>query len=361
MRHLISLLTVALISQASASPADAQRIEKSYQTALATWNAQLLSTTSQDAYDKVWATRPDASVAAREIWENISSALDQEWTIAHAAWFLRTTPSLLANNAAGVPMPIFTSQNEAIRKAVETYHLKSMKLMPICSALASVPDPRSLTLLEKIQATHPDSKTQGVAALGAAVQLKALGDDGEIMRKRLNYLRKAIIESSEVEINGNTVAKLAQDELYIIQFLTKGRVAPDLIGVDAADRPLALSAYKGKVVVLLFWNSNVSDAKRVVEITTAMATKFKDKPIAILGVNNDSTPKLRALIADNTVPWTNFSDPQNRLAEQYRIGAWPLVYVLDGERKIHYTGAPGSFVELTAAALVAEIKPSITQ
>jgi hypothetical protein len=40
------------------------------------------------------------------------------------------------------------------------------------------------------------------------------------------------------------------------------------------------------------------------------------------------------------------------------VASWPLVYVLDGERKIHYAGTPGSFAELTTDALLAEIKPA---
>jgi peroxiredoxin len=213
-------------------------------------------------------------------------------------------------------------------------------------------------LLEKIQSGNPDSKTQGVAAFGAALQLKTLGDDGEIMRKRLTFLRKAIIQSSDVELNGVTVAKLAEDELYIIRFLSKGRVAPDLVGEDSAMRPLSLSANKGKVVILLFWNSNLADARRVIEITAATEAKFKGRPLVVIGVNNDPAAKLRSLQADNTVTWANFSDPENKLAKEYRVCVWPLVYVLDGDRKIHYAGAPGSFVELTAEALLAEAKPA---
>ena len=41
-----------------------------------------------------------------------------------------------------------------------------------------------------------------------------------------------------------------------------------------------------------------------------------------------------------------------------RQGACQRVYVLDGERKIHYAGAPGSFAELTAEALLSEAKPA---
>lgn len=353
---LAALFSLLALSPVDATPADAQRIRKTYQLKMDNWALEMRIATTPADRAKAWSSRPDATPAAKEMWTAIGTSLDQDWTLEPAAWFLRTTPGLLATDAAGIPKPIFAREIDTIRKAIETYHLNSPKLGPVCSALAVSPDPRSLAILEKIQAAHPDQKIQGIAALGAAMQLKALGDDGEIMRKRLTYLRKAIIQSSDVDINGTPVAKLAEDELYIIRFLTKGRVAPDLVGVDSGGRALSLEAHKGKVIVLLFWNSNVADAQRVVEITTAMEARFKGKPFAVIGVNNDTTEKLRALQADGTVPWTNFSDPENKLANDYRVGTWPLVYVLDGERKIHYAGAPGSFAELTASALLEEPK-----
>ena len=356
--HRLSLATVFLLlafSPAKANPAEAQRIQKTFQLRMDTWALELRIATSPADHAKAWASRPDATAAAREMWTTISTSLDQDWTLEPAAWFFQNTSNLLAKDEAGLPKPIFSKENEAIRRAVETFHLSSPKLGPISSALAVSPDPRSLAILEKIQAKHPNPQVQGIAALGAAMQLKALGDDDEIMRKRLTYLRKAIIQSSDAEMNGTAVTKLAEDELYIIRYLTKGRVAPDLVGVDSGGRALSLEANKGKIIVLLFWNSNVVDAQRVVEITSAMATKFKGKPFAIMGVNNDTTAKLRALQADGTVPWTNFSDPENHLARAYRVGTWPLVYVLDAERKIRYAGAPGSFAELTAVALLDEL------
>ncbi len=358
MIHSLNRLSFAImflllaLSRGNATPADAQRIQKTYQLRMDTWALEMRIATTPADRAKAWTSRPDATATAREMWVAIGNSLDQDWTLEPATWFFQNTPGLLAKDAAGIPKPIFAKENEAIRKAIETFHLRNAKLGPVCSALAVSPDPRSLAILEKIQATHPDPQIQGIAALGAAMQLKILGDDGEIMRKRLTYLRKAIIQSSDAEMNGTAVTKLAEDELYIIRFLTKGRVAPDLVGVDSGGRALSLDANKGKVIALVFWNSNVTDAQRVVEITTAMDTKFRGKPFAIIGVNNDTTEKLRALQADGTVPWTNFSDPENKLAGAYRVGTWPLVYVLDGERKIHYAGAPGSFAELTAAALL---------
>lgn len=355
LAFLICLLGSA---RSMASLADAQLVEKSYQNAMAKWALEMRVATTQEEKTKVWETRPDAIPFARDMWKTIGGSLNQDWTLEPAAWFLRLSPDLTAKDESGSPQPVFREESETLRKAIESSHLKSPKLAPVCSALAASSDPRSLALLEKIQEINPDKKIQGIAALGAAMQLKTLGDNPEIMAKRINYIRKAIIQSNDEQFEGSTVANIAKDELYIITYLTKGRIAPDLTGVDSGGRPLSLSANKGKVIVLMFWNSNVPDAKRIVEITTAMEKRFKGKPFAIMGVNDDPTEKLRILQADGTVPWTNFSDPENKLAKEYRVGNWPLVYVLDGERKIHYAGAPGSFVELTAEALVAEIKPT---
>jgi peroxiredoxin len=361
LRCLVLLSSLLLCTDGGASPAEAQRIEKTYQAAMDKWSLEMRIATSLEAQGKVWKSRPDATPFARQMWQAISPSLDQEWTLGPAAGWIRTTPGLLATDANGNPSPVFAQENDMLRKALETHHLKSPKLIPVCAALGFSPDQRALSLLDKIQASHPDRKTQGVAALGAAMQLRNLGDDSEIMRRRLNYLRKAIIDSSDVELDGTSVAKLAEDELYIIRFLTKGRIAPDLVGVDSANRPLSLSSQQGKVIMLIFWNSNVADAQRVVEITSALEKRHANRPFAIMGVNNDTLEKLRALQADGTVPWTNFSDPENRLAREYRVGSWPVVYVLDGERKIHYSGPPGSFASLTAEALLAEAKPSKTE
>jgi peroxiredoxin len=355
---LVAMFSLLAFARATAAPADALRVQKTHLAAMDKWALEMRIATTPEDKAKIWASRPDATPAAREMWAIIGSSLDQDWTLEPAAWFLRITPGLLAKDENGTPKPAFSKNCDAIRKAIETSHVKSPKLIPVCSALVASPDPRSLALLEKIQETNPDQKVQGVAALAAAMQLKNLGDNVEIMAKRLTYLRKAIIQSVDVEIDGTTVAKLAEDEIYIISYLTKGRVAPDLVGVDVANKAISLSTNKSKVILLLFWNSNVPDAKRVVEMTTALQTRFKGKPFAVIGVNNDPLEKLRVLQADGTVPWPNFTDPDNKLSQNYRVGTWPLVYVLDGERKIHYSGAPGSFAELTAEALLSEIKPT---
>ena len=339
---------------AQASPAGAASIQKEYQLAMETWTLQLKTATTPKDLDAAAAKRPDPFDFAKRMWSNIGGSLKEDWTLDPAAWFLRLSASLQTRKPDGSAAPAFSDEIELIRKAVETNHLNSPKLNLICIALSSSSDPRSLALLEKIAATNPDPKIQGTASISAAIIYRSLGDSPDVMQKRLSLIRKSIIQSADVEVNGTTIAKMAEDELYIIRFLTKGRVAPDLTGTDAAGKALSLADYKGKVTVLLFWNSSIPDASRVIEISAALNEKFKDKPFALIGVNNDPLEKLRQLQGDGTVAWRNFSDPGNKLASSYRVGTWPLVYVLDGERKIHYAGSPGSFVELTASALLSQ-------
>lgn len=348
----IILASLWLTAAAGANPASAALIQKEYQASMEKWSLEIRVAATPETRDAAIQKRPDPYAFAKRMWTAIGPSLKEDWTIEPSSWFIRLTSSLMAQKADGSTGPAFADETNKIRTAVETYHLGSNKLSPLCLALAANSDPRSLPLLEKIESTSPDKKVQGTAALGAAMVLKSLGDSPEIMKKRLTLLRKAIIQSADVEVNGSTVSKLAEDELYIIRYLTKGREAPDLEGVDSANRPLSLSAHKGKVIVLLFWNSTLPDAAKVLQISSAMEEKFKDKPFVLIGVNNDPVEKLRAMQADGSVKWPNFSDPQNKLSGEYRVGSWPLVYVLDAERKIHYAGSPGSFFELTASALL---------
>ena len=359
MSRLAATAFLLLAMESHASLADAQRIEKSWKLSMENWSLETRVATTPEARAIAIAKRPDPAPLVREMWQYIGPALEEKWALEPMAWFLRIGPGLRITKPDGSSSAMFAEETDAVLTAIEKRHLKSPGLIPVCMALSGIRDPRALTILEKIQASHPETKTQGVAALAAAIILRSLGDGPDLIRKRLICLRKAIIDSSDIDLGGITVAKLAEDELYIIRYLTKGRVAPDLSGTDAAGQPLKLSDFSGRIVILLFWHSAMPETDRTIEVMAAMTRKFRDKPVAVIGVNRDPLQKLRSMEADGAVSWRSFSDPADRLSREYRVGAWPLVYVLDGDRKIHHAGAPGSFVELTADALLAETKPAV--
>jgi peroxiredoxin len=172
------------------------------------------------------------------------------------------------------------------------------------------------------------------------------------MKKRLTYLRTAIIQASDRSIGSSTVADIATDELYVIRFLSKGRVAPDLTGTDVGGRVIRLSEQRGKTVILLFWDAKSPDTDKIIELTNNLAVKYEGKPVSIIGVTPEAFDRIRALQADGSIKWNNIIDPDEKLSGEYRIASRPALLVIGADGKIEYTGLPGSFVELTVDALL---------
>jgi thiol-disulfide isomerase/thioredoxin len=367
-RSLIALLWLSLAGLvAGGTAAEAEQILTRYRADMKGWNARLQAATTIDQQRAVWQQQPDAREAARKMWRCIGGRqLAEAWTLKPAAWLLRMSsafqgtglqrPAAGAGDGAAATASEWANVIATIREAVETHHVQSADpgLVPMCMALVEVPDPQSLSILERIEREHPSRKMQGIAALGLSMLLKTLGDEGDVMRRRLAMLRKAIIESADVEIDGVTVAKIAEDELYVISHLSKGRVAPELIGGDVAGRPMKLSSYKGKVVVLLFWATWSGDVDRLLAMADKLREKNSEQPFELVGVNSDATGTLRQLVAGGEVKWANFSDPDRKLAQEYRVASWPLAMVIDQKGVIRYIGTPGSFVELTVDAILNE-------
>lgn len=358
-----SLLLAAVLAATSlqgwaGTPKEAAAVSEKYDRDFQIWVLKLQVAKTPEERNQLASKRPDAIAASREMWSVIKPNLAEAWVVEPLSWLLRTAAGKTVPGAEGrPPKPLLgPDESKLIRESVEKYHLASKNLAPLCMALVAVNDPNSLPLLDKIEKDSPDKKMQGVAALGAAMLLKNLSDEPEVMRRRLTLLRKAIIESSDIEINNVSVAKLAEDELYIIQYLSKGRQAPEIEGTGSGGQPMKLTDFKDKVVVLLFWRFEEESSEQLLEMARIMRERFKGKAFEVVGVNRDPQAQLRELQASHHIEWPNFSDPENKLGAQYRVAAWPLAYVLDGKRQIHYVGPVGSFVELTAAALLEDKK-----
>lgn len=344
------LLWAALLSSfaQAGSARRAAEIVANYERSVSQWSRELKAADSPELQEQVWARRPDANAFGVEIWGQLQGSLREEWMLSYAPSFLELAPAFALKPRNGV-VP-----SRQIVKAVELFHLRSPQVGRLCLALTVFPDPETLATIEKIAASTSDQKVQGQAALAQAFLLKNLGDEGENMKKRLELLREAIIKSADVRVGENTVADLAESELFAIQNLRKGSEAPNLLGRDIAGRPMALHSMRGKVVVLVFWRSWMAEADRVLEILQKFHREYQGRPVELVGVAQMPSPLLRKLRADGTIPWRNFHDPENLLAKQYQVQEMPLVYVLDRKGMIQYIGNPGSFVDLTVEALLAD-------
>jgi peroxiredoxin len=358
-KHLsVVLLTVIfsvvmLHSVEAATEAQAKLITGEFDRSHRLWQAEMQLAQKTGVADQVAKKRPDAREYANRLKVLISRDLAKEWTLNYGAW-------LLENDSGLKP-----ESQRALLAAVEKHHTLSPRLGRFCMALiylnqgsalprAGQPPVRSrgMHLLKTVKKNNPDPKVQGMASLSLSMMLASLGDDPRVMKERIENLREAIIKSSEVRVGDLTVAKIAQDELYKIKNLSKGSVAPSIVGVDSASRPMQLTQFKGKVVILVFWSSWDAEAGRMLEILRNSVQAQAGKPIVVLGVNRDSITNLRALEADGLVTWRNFTDPKQRIGKTYRIASWPYCLVLDQKGVISYHGNVGSFADAVANSLL---------
>lgn len=344
---LLLLLLSALPIQAS--PTEAERIKRGHALAAETWGLRWQIASDPLEKKKLLETRPDTSATATELWRQIAPSLKEAWTIPYAAYFLSIT--------GGTTGPAFTEERKRILETFSQHHTTKPGIAPFCIAVAENGDVKNLPLLEKITAENPEEATKGIAALSSSMLLKTLGDAPELMKKRLTYLRQAIIMAADQTVGEISVADIVTEELYLIRFLSKGRLAPDLSGTDVGGRTIKLSEMRGKTVILLFWDATSPETDRLITITNQMAVKYADKPVAILGITPEALGRIRELQADGSIKWNNLIDPTDKLAQEYRIGTRPAAFVISPAGKLEYIGSPGSFVELTVDAMLADPAP----
>ncbi len=341
----------------AATERQAAEITQEYDRLSRLWLSEMRLAQDARARDQILKNRPAPNEFAHKLKQLLRADLNHEWSLKYAAW-------LLVNDTS-----ISTSSQRAILNAAQSRHLRSSELGPLCVAMIHLNDhgepapsgkvpvrSQGMKLLEEIKKSNPNPEVQGQAALALSIMQGALGDDPRIMARRIQNLREAIIKSADIRMENTSVAEMARDELFKINHLSKGRTAPDIAGVDSGARPMNLSDFRGKVVMLVFWSSWDPQAGRALELLRSNVADHINAPFVMLGVNRDSLTNLRALEADRIVTWRNFTDPDQTIAKQYRMNRWPYCMVMDQQGVIQYKGAIGSFADAVVSDLLTHNK-----
>ena len=149
---------------------------------------------------------------------------------------------------------------------------------------------------------------------------KPLTDEGRRNIERLLARKKTLGQEAEARL----------DEMFNLAVGTPG---PEIEGADVDGKPLKLSDYKGKVVVLVFWGSWCGPCMARVPHERELVERLKPEPFALLGVDCEpDKDAARRVIARERMTWPNWYDGapgEGPIAKRYHIRGYPSVFVLD--------------------------------
>lgn len=230
---------------------------------------------------------------------------------------------------------------------------------------------RPLSHLDRIRASSKSPRL-GAVALFAKAQAALILDrivkesplEPKVRTTLLEEMKNAPKEFGSVVADGKSTFDAIIPLLrFELENLYEGRPAPEIEGVDLDGKPMKLSDYRGKTVLLVAWADWCPDCIKAIPGEKEVMKKFAGQPVAFVGINGDDKREVgQKSSAKHELPgrsfwgrWPGADNKQTTTVDQWSIRFWPSYYVIDPKGVIQFKRCwdtePAKLVEIINKAM----------
>lgn len=201
--------------------------------------------------------------------------------------------------------------------------------------------PESYHAAERLMASS-DHHVQGHARYVAAEMLSRRyrdrynGNNERLRSESIRLCREIVADYADVgHWHFETLGKAAEALLFQLEHLIKGRIAPEIEGVDLQGQSMKLSDFRGKVVVIHHWSGSLPTSFRAID---QLVDDLPNKPIVVLGVNVDADVEVAKKAAEALNPaYRHWHDADDVIQRRWAPG-YPRTHVIGPDGTILYLG-----------------------
>lgn len=165
-----------------------------------------------------------------------------------------------------------------------------------------------------------------------------IGGQEKVRQRAIELFETVAADYSNVKYGDRTLADVAKDRLYGLKNLPIGAIAPDIVGQDLDGKPMKLSDFRGKVVVIHHWDGTANEFAKM----KRLADRHRSKPLVIVGLNtNNSATKAKAAMEGKS-SIRSWHDPKRLIMRKWGLGV-PNTQVIGHDGKLIYKGQRRSY------------------
>ena len=247
--------------------------------------------------------------------------------------------------------------------ALLKHHSDHKNFATVLSAVPSLPRAGFEFVVKKVASdAEGDLQTQAAISLAQYIELRHFYLDlkkmPEEQLEKLDEEKQNLLALLKTFDGDSRLHKQAQRELFLIENLSPGLEAPDIVGDDLDGNELKLSDYRGKIVLLTFWGDWCPPCRAMFPHERSLTKTLAGEPFTIIGVNSDKKPNISETVCEpKNLSWPCFTDFQGdtRISSDWGVRSWPTTYLIDKDGIIRFKGLRGSRLDIALQGLLAEM------